>query len=106
MDCYFTLCHNIYGYSLLFYKVYLERENAGSWNSRLERVQIWETYSAQLQKSKKFTEYYIGIYKNYWAKNYHGAHRVATSLGGTPYPWVRPLPRGPPGRPPVPSFAI
>ena len=27
---YFTLCHNTYGYSLLFYKVYIKRENAVS----------------------------------------------------------------------------
>ena len=51
MDCYFTLCHNTYGYSLLFYKAYIRRENAGSWNSWLEKEQILETYSAQLQKS-------------------------------------------------------
>ena len=34
-----------------FEKVYIRRENAGSWNSRLEKEQILETYSAQLQKS-------------------------------------------------------
>ena len=51
MDCYFTLCHNTYGYSLLFYKVYIRRENAGSWNSGLEKEQILETYSVKLQKS-------------------------------------------------------
>ena len=45
------LFHNIYGYSLLFYKVYMKKENAGSWNSGLEKEQIWETYSALLQKS-------------------------------------------------------
>ena len=49
MGCYFTLCHNTYGYSLLFYKVYMKRENAGSWDSGLEKEQILETYSTQLQ---------------------------------------------------------
>ena len=44
------LYHNTYTYSLLFYKVYMKRENAGSWNSGLEKEQILETYSAQLQK--------------------------------------------------------
>ena len=34
---------------ILFYKVYIKRENAGSWNSGLEKEQILETYSAQLQ---------------------------------------------------------
>ena len=51
MGCYYTLCHNTYAYSLLFYKVYIKRENGGSWNSGLEKEQILETYSAQLQKS-------------------------------------------------------
>ena len=30
MGCHYTLCHNTYAYSLLFYKVYMKRENAGS----------------------------------------------------------------------------
>ena len=51
MGCYYTLGHNTYSYSLLFYKVYMKRENACSWNSGLEKEQILETYSAQLQKS-------------------------------------------------------
>ena len=40
MGCYYTLCHNTYAYSLLFYKVYINRENAGSWNSGLEKEKI------------------------------------------------------------------
>ncbi|EMS62286.1 hypothetical protein TRIUR3_14132 [Triticum urartu] len=32
-------------------KVYIKRENAGSWDSGLEKEQILENYSAQLQKS-------------------------------------------------------
>ncbi|KAI4995686.1 hypothetical protein ZWY2020_037734 [Hordeum vulgare] len=31
--------------------IYMKRENADNWNSRLEKEQILETYSAQLQKS-------------------------------------------------------
>ena len=57
MGCYYTLCDNTYAYSLLFYKVYIRRENAGSWNSGLEKEQRLETYSAQLQKSWNSTEY-------------------------------------------------
>src|SRR3954467_1929613 len=57
MGFYYTLCHNTYAYSLLFYKVYIRRENTGSWNSGLEKEQILETYSAQLQKSLNSTEY-------------------------------------------------
>ena len=56
MGCYYTLCHITYVYSLLFYKVYMKREHAGSWNSGLEKEQILETYSAQLQKYWNFTE--------------------------------------------------
>ena len=59
MGCYFTLCHNTYGYSLLFYKVYIRRENAGSWNSGLEKEQILEVYFAQLQKSWNSTKHLI-----------------------------------------------
>ena len=51
MGCSYTLCHNTYAYSLLFYKVYMKRENVGSWNSGLEKEQMLETYSTQLQKS-------------------------------------------------------
>ena len=51
MGCYYTLWHNTYSYYILFYKVYMKRENAGNWNSGLEKEQILEAYSAQLQKS-------------------------------------------------------
>ena len=51
MGCYYTLHHNTYAYYFLFYKVYMKRGNAGSWNSGLEKEQILETYSAHLQKS-------------------------------------------------------
>ena len=85
MGCYYTLCHNTYAYSLLFYKVYMKRENAGSWNSGLEKEQILETYSAQLQKSWNFTEVIFGVYKKYWAKKIpEGAHTLATRVGARP----------------------
>ena len=42
MGCYYMLCHNTYAFSLLFYKVYMKRENAGSWNSGLEKEQTLE----------------------------------------------------------------
>ena len=59
------LYHNTLPF-ILFYKVCMKRENAGSWNSGLEKEQILETYSAQLQKSWNFTENIFGIYKKYW----------------------------------------
>ena len=100
MGCYYTLCYNTYAYSLLFYKVYIKREIAGSWDSGLEKEQILETYSAQLQKSWNFTDDVFQIYKkNIEHKNF--------TRGATPCPrgWGRaPLPRGPPGGPPVSIF--
>ena len=74
-------------YSLLFYKVYIRRENAGSWNSGLEKEQTLETYSAQLQKSWNSTEVIFGNNKKYWAEDIpKGAHTLATRVGATPYP--------------------
>ena len=87
MGCYYSLCHNTYAFSLLFYKVYTKRENAGSWNSGLEKEQILETYSAQLQKSWKSMEVIFGINKKYWAKKIpEGGHPPSTREGGVPYP--------------------
>ena len=65
MGCYYTLYLNTYGYSLLFYKVYHEEgvcRQLGFW---LKKEQILETYSAQLQKSRNFTEVIFGINKKY-----------------------------------------
>ena len=92
MGCYYTLCHNTYAYSILFYKVYMKRENAGSWNSGLEKEQILETYSAQLQKSRNSTKVSFGIYKKYWTKKApEGGHPPSTRVGARPHaswaPW-------------------
>ena len=92
MGYYYTLYYNTYAYSLLFYKVYMKRENAGIWNSGLEKEQILETYSAQLQKSWNFTEALFGINKKYWRKNQpEVAHTLATRVGGAPPCLVGPL---------------
>ena len=105
MGCYYTLCHNTYAYSLLFYKVYIKRENAGSWDSGLEKEQILETYSAQLQKSWNFTEDVFQIYKKYWEQELHqGATPCPRGWGRALPPWACPLPRGPPGGPPMAIF--
>ena len=50
MRSYYILWYTTYAFALLFYKIYMKRENAGSWNSGLEKEQICETYSAQLQQ--------------------------------------------------------
>ena len=87
MGCYYTLCHNTYAYSLLFYKVYIKRENASSWDSGPEKEQILETYSAQLQKSWNFTKVIFRIYKKYWAQEVHqGGHTLPTRVGAHPTP--------------------
>ena len=87
MGSYYTLCHSTYAYSLLFYKVYMKRENAGSWNSGLEKEQILETYSAQLQKSWNSTKVIFGNNKKYWAEEIpEGAHTLATRVGARPTP--------------------
>ena len=87
MGCYYTLCHNTYAYSLLFYKVYIKRENAGSWDSGLEKEKILETYSAQLQKSSNFTEVIFRIYKKYWAQEVpEGGHTLPMRVGARPTP--------------------
>ena len=70
MGCYFTLCHNTYAYPLLFYKVYMKRENADSLDSGLEKEQILETYSAQLQKSETPRKLFLEIIKNIERKKY------------------------------------
>ena len=91
MGCYYILCHNTYAYSLLFYKVYIKRENAGSWDSGKEKEQILETYSAQLQKSWNFTDDVFQIYKKYWVQEPHqGGHTLPTRVG------ARPIPQGAP----------
>ena len=92
MGCYYTLCHNTYAYSLLFYKVYMKREYAGSWNAGLEKEQILETYFAQLQKSWHFTEAVFGINKKYWRQNQpEGATHHPRGWGARPLaswaPW-------------------
>ena len=85
MGCYYTLYHIAYGYYLLFYKVYMKRENAGSWDSGLEKEQILSTYSAQLQKSWNSTKAIFGINKNYCAKEVpEWAHTLATRVGACP----------------------
>ena len=64
MGCYYMLCHNTYGYSLLFYKVYHEEGECRQLEFWLEKEQILETYSAQLQKSRNSTRVIFGFNKN------------------------------------------
>ena len=83
----------------------MKRGDAGSWNSGLEKEQILETYSAQLQNSSHFMEIIFGIYKKYWVKKVPEGGPASHKGGGrTPPPGCTLRPCGPPGRPPVPIF--
>ena len=78
--------------AILFYftRFNMKRENADSWDSGLEKEQILETYSAQLQKSWNSTKVIFGINDNYWAEEVpEGAHTLATRVGGAPTPTRR-----------------
>ena len=108
MDCYYTLWYHIYAFSLLFCKVYLKRENTGSWNYGLEKEQVWVLYFAQLQIPWKSTWNFLGIYKKYWAKEVpHGSCQGPTSLvAAVCPPGHGNRACGHPGGPLAPSFAI
>ena len=83
----------------------MKRENAVSCDSGLEKEQILETYSAQLQKSRNSMKVIFGLNKNYWAKNVpEGAHTLARRVGGSPTPLGAPLSPRPPSGPPMPLF--
>ena len=64
----------------------MKRENAGSWDSGLEKEQILETYSAQLQKSWNSTEVIFGINNKYWAEE------IPEGATHRPWGWGRALP--------------
>ena len=104
----YYLWYHIYAFSLLFCKVYLKRENSGSWNSGLEKEQILVHYSAHLQMPWKFTWNFLGIYKKYWAKEVpEGSCQGPTILVAAACPPGRDNRAcGHPGGPLAPSSAI
>ena len=68
-----------------FTRFNMKRENAGSWDSGLEKEQILETYSAQLQKSWNTTKVIFAINDNYSGKEIpEGGHPPSTRVGGAP----------------------
>ena len=80
MDYYFTLWYNTYAFSLLFYKIYMKRENAGSWNSGLEKSKS-DIHILHNSKCLKTLRSIV-----YWAKKIQkGTHQMAISLGRAPY---------------------
>ena len=63
----------------------MKRENAGSWDSRLDKEQILETYSAQLQKSWNSTKVTFGINDNYSEEEIpEGGHPPSMRVGARP----------------------
>ena len=93
MDYYYMLCHNTYAYSLLFYKVYMKRENVCSWNSGLEQEQILETILHNSKSHETPRKSFLELIKNTKRKKYV---RGATTC---PRGWGRALP--PKARPPT-----
>ena len=91
MGCYYTLCYNTYAYSLLFYKVYIKRENDGNWDSGLERSKYWRPIlhgSKSPETSWKSISEYI---KNTERKKFlRGATPYPRGWGARPTPWARP----------------
>ena len=83
MGCYYTLWHDTYAFYLLFYKVYMKRGNAGSWNSGLEKEQILETYFAHLQKSRNSTRIIFRIKKIISKLSGRDSAATRRNLGGT-----------------------
>ena len=99
MGYYYTLCHNTYAYSLLFYKVYHEEGNAGSWNSGWKRSKYWKPILHSSKNPETQRKSFLELTRIIEQRKYQ--------RGPTPWPrgWgARPLPRGPPGRPSVPIF--
>ena len=106
MGCYFTLCHNTYGYSLLFYKVYHEEgecRQLGFWAGK--GANIRDPFYTTPKVLKLHESQFWNILKILGKESTRGGPPTVHEGGGCALPpWARPLPRGPPGSPPVPIF--
>ena len=93
MGRYYTVCHNTYAYSLLFYKVYHEEGECRQLEFWLEKEQILETYSALLQNPETPRNLFLELIRIIERKKH---------LRG-PTPWPRGWGARPPllGMPPV-----
>ena len=91
MGCYYTLCHNTYAYSLLFYKVYMKRENVDSWDSRLEKEQILETFMHSSKSTETSRKLFLDYIKNTERKKFpRGATPCPRGWGHALPPWAPP----------------
>src|SRR3990170_1412520 len=85
MGCYYILWYNTYVFSLLFYKIYMKRENAGSWNSGPERSKSERPILHNSKSPENLRRIILEYIKKYWTKKIpEGPHQVATSLGARP----------------------
>ena len=69
----------------------MNRENAGSWNSSLEKEQILQTYSAQLQKFETSRRVILELIKNIGQIKHQRGPPAIHKGGGTPPCLVAPL---------------
>ena len=84
MGCYYTLWHNTYAYSLLFYKVYMKRENASSWNSGLQRSKYYRPILHNSKIPETPRKLFLEIIKNTERKKYVRGDHLSTRVGVRP----------------------
>ena len=105
MGCYYMLCNNTYGYSLLFYKVYHEEGECRQLEFWLKKEQTLETYSAQLQNPETPRNLFLELIRIIERRNYRRGATPRPGGWGRAHPyWAHPLSRWPLGGPPVPIF--
>ena len=91
MGCYYTLWYNTYAFSLLFYKVYTKRENAGSWNSGPERSKSERPILHNSKSPENLRRIILEYIKNIGRRKYQRGPTHGHKPGGAPYPLGAPL---------------
>ena len=83
----------------------MKRGDAGSWNSGWKRSKRWKPILHNSKSPETPGKLVLGYIKNIRRrKHQRGATHHPRVWGARPTPWARPLPRGPPGGPPMPIF--
>ena len=91
MGSYYTLWYNTYAFSLLFYKVYMKKENTDSWNSGPERSKS-ERPILHISKSLENLQRIILEYiKNTGQRKYQRGPTRWPQAWGVPCPLGMPL---------------
>src|SRR3989337_1977996 len=92
MGCYYTLWYNTYDFSLLFYKVYMKRENAGSWNSGPKRSKSERPILHNSKSPANLRRIILEYIKNIGRRKYQtGPTRWLQAWGARPTPLGAPL---------------